>query len=49
MQQPAVIKQFKKREGAWSLDELDKVVPQLMEAKKANEAAAKEAGAAIEV
>jgi len=49
MQQPAVIKQFKKREGAWLLDELDKVVPQLMEAKKANEAAAKEAGAAIEV
>ena len=49
MQQPAVIKQFKKKEGVWTLDELDKVVPQLLEAKKANEAAAKETGAPIEV
>ena len=42
MQQPAVIKQFKKTSGVWTLDELDQVVPQLMEAKKANDAAAKE-------
>jgi NAD(P)-dependent dehydrogenase (short-subunit alcohol dehydrogenase family) len=49
MQQPAVIKQFKKTSGVWTLDELDAVVPQLMEAKKANEAAAKAAGAPIEV
>jgi NAD(P)-dependent dehydrogenase (short-subunit alcohol dehydrogenase family) len=49
MQQPAVIKQFKKKSGVWSMDELDKVVPQLLEAKKANEAAAKAAGAPIEV
>ena len=47
MQQPAVIKQFKKKTGVWSLDELDAVVPQLMEAKKANEAAAKTAGEPI--
>jgi NAD(P)-dependent dehydrogenase (short-subunit alcohol dehydrogenase family) len=49
MQQPAVIKQFKKKQGAWSLAELDQVVPELIEAKKANEAAAKTAGAPIEV
>jgi NAD(P)-dependent dehydrogenase (short-subunit alcohol dehydrogenase family) len=49
MQQPAVIKQFKKSSGVWSLEELDAVVPQLMEAKKANEAAAKAAGEPIVV
>ncbi len=40
MQQPAVIKQYKKDEGTWSLDELDAVVPLLAEARKANIAAA---------
>ena len=35
MQQPRIIKQFKK-EGAWSVEELDTLVPELMEAKKAN-------------
>jgi NAD(P)-dependent dehydrogenase (short-subunit alcohol dehydrogenase family) len=49
MQQPRVIKQFHKSSGVWTLDELDNVVPQLMEAKKANVAAADETGAAIEV
>ncbi len=49
MQQPAVIKQFKKKDGVWSLDELDRFVPQLMAAKKANVEAAKEAGAAVEI
>jgi len=36
MQQPRVIKQFRKSSGIWTLDELDRVVPQLIEAKKAN-------------
>ena len=49
MQQPKVIKQFKKKAGVWSLDELDGIVPQLLEAKKANVAAADEAGVAQEV
>ena len=42
MQQPRIIKQFKKSEGLWSLDELDRIVPELMEAKKANMEAADE-------
>ncbi len=49
MQQPAVIKQFKKKEGVWSLDELDRVVPQLMDAKQANVEAAKASAAPIEI
>ena len=36
MQQPRIIKQFKRKEGAWSVEELNTLVPQLMEAKKAN-------------
>jgi NAD(P)-dependent dehydrogenase (short-subunit alcohol dehydrogenase family) len=47
MQQPKVIKQFKKASGVWSLAELDDVVPQLLEARKANIAAADTAGEAI--
>ena len=49
MQQPAVIKQFKKATGVWNLEELDEVVPLLMAAKKENVEAAKTAGVAIEV
>jgi len=49
MQQPRVIKQFKKTNGVWTLDELDKLVPQLMDAKQANMAAADETGASIRV
>jgi NAD(P)-dependent dehydrogenase (short-subunit alcohol dehydrogenase family) len=41
MQQPLVIKQFKKTSGVWSLDELDQVVPQLVAARAANIEAAK--------
>ena len=40
MQQPAVIKRFHKSEGVWGLDELDAVVPQLVDARKTNVAAA---------
>ncbi len=49
MQQPRVIKQFHKASGLWTLDELDNVVPQLIEAKKANVASAETAGKSIEV
>ncbi|MFT7654005.1 MAG: NAD(P)-dependent dehydrogenase (short-subunit alcohol dehydrogenase family) [Limisphaerales bacterium] len=40
MQQPRVIKQYKKSSGVWQLDELDSIVPDLVEARKANLAAA---------
>tara|TARA_E500000178_G_C16939763_1_gene715776 strand:- start:77 stop:991 length:915 start_codon:yes stop_codon:yes gene_type:complete len=40
MQQPAIIKRFVKPDGLWSLNELDQVVPELIEARKANIAAA---------
>ncbi len=40
MQQPRVIKQFKKKGDVWQLDELDNVVPQLIEARQANVEAA---------
>ncbi|MCR9259544.1 MAG: SDR family NAD(P)-dependent oxidoreductase [Pseudomonadaceae bacterium] len=42
MQQPLVIKQFKKTSGVWSLEELDEVVPQLIAARAANIEAAKD-------
>ena len=48
MQQPAIIKSFQKPDsGVWTLDELDGFMPQLIEAKQANEAAAKAAGEAL--
>lgn len=49
MQQPKIIKQFKKRGSVWTLDELDHVVPQLIEAKKANVAAADESAKPVEL
>jgi len=49
MQQPRVIKQFHKAGGVWSLDDLDRYVPQLIAARKANIAAADETGKAIQV
>ena len=49
MQQPKVIKQFVKKSGLWSLEELDQVVPQLAEAKKENIASADTSGAPVEV
>ena len=49
MQQPKIIKQFKKRGSVWSMDELDLIVPQLIDAKKANVAAADESGQPIEI
>ena len=47
MQQPRIIKQFRKAQGVWSMDELDQVVPQLIDAKKANVEAADAAGKSI--
>lgn len=44
MQQPAIIRSFKKSKGLWSLDELDKYVPELLKAKDANDTAARETG-----
>ena len=49
MQQPKIIKQFKKRGSVWTMDELDQIVPQLIDAKKANVAAADENGKPIEL
>ena len=49
MQQPRVIKQFKKANGVWQLEELDQIVPQLVEAKKANVEAADASGKPIMV
>ncbi len=43
MQQPQLIKQFQK-DGLWSLDELDKVVPDLVVAREDNQKAAEESG-----
>jgi NAD(P)-dependent dehydrogenase (short-subunit alcohol dehydrogenase family) len=49
MQQPRVIKQFHKASGLLTLDELDKLVPQLVEARQANDAAAKETAKAVDI
>ena len=49
MQQPKIIKQFKKRDGLWTMEELDQIVPQLVDAKKANVAAADESGKPVEL
>ncbi|MDH5672140.1 MAG: SDR family NAD(P)-dependent oxidoreductase [Myxococcales bacterium] len=45
MQQPAVIRSFK-AEDMWTQDQLSELMPKLVEAKKQNEARAKEDGAA---
>ena len=45
MQQPAVIKSFTCG-GMWTLESLDKAIPQLMEAKREHDEAVKEKGAA---
>ena len=49
MQQPAVIKSFTKKKGTWSLAELDRYVPQLIEARKAHDAAVKAASKSIQI
>lgn len=49
MQQPAVIKQYHKASGVWSLEELDRYVPRLMAAKQAHDQAVKEGATPEEV
>lgn len=49
MQQPAVIKQFHKSRGTWSLGELDEYVPRLIAAKQAHDRAVNEGATPIEV
>ena len=49
MQQPAVIKSFTKKKGTWSFAELDRYVPQLIDARKAHDAAVKAAGKATQI
>ncbi len=49
MQQPRVIKQFRKKDGLWTMDELDRYVPELVAARKANIANADQTGKAIEI
>ena len=46
MQQPAVIKRFDKSDGLWTLDELDRLGPELVATRRANVAAAEESGGA---
>ena len=46
MQQPAVIKRFDKPDGLWTLDELDRLGPELVEARRVNVAVADESGGA---
>lgn len=47
MQQPAIIKSFQKKTGTWTLDEIDRYMPQLLEAKAAHDSAVKKAGAPV--
>jgi NAD(P)-dependent dehydrogenase (short-subunit alcohol dehydrogenase family) len=49
MQQPAVIKSFQKTKGAWTLAELDRYVPQLIDARKTHDAAVKAASKSIPI
>jgi hypothetical protein len=49
MQQPAVIKQFHKASGVWTLGELDRYVPKLVAAKQAHDRAVKEAATPIDI
>ena len=45
MQQPAVLRSFTK-EGFWTLEDLDRIMPRLMKAKEEHDAAVREKGAA---
>ena len=45
MQQPAIIKSFEKKAGAWTLAELDQYMPKLVEARKAHDEGLKQTSA----
>jgi NAD(P)-dependent dehydrogenase (short-subunit alcohol dehydrogenase family) len=49
MQQPAIIRQFHKSSGIWTLSELDRYVPMLVAAKQAHDRAAAEAAIPVEI
>ncbi len=49
MQQPRIVKSFRKKSGAWTLEELDDYMPQLIEAKQKNDEAAQKAGEVVEI
>ena len=47
MQQPAIIKSFQKTKAPWTLAELDRYVPQLIDARKTHDASVKVAGKSV--
>jgi NAD(P)-dependent dehydrogenase (short-subunit alcohol dehydrogenase family) len=49
MQQPAIIKAFRKTKSQWTLEELDKYVPELLKAKAEHDARVKEGAAAVAI
>jgi len=49
MQQPAIIKQFHKSKGMWTLDELDRYVPMLVAAKQEHDRDVKEGAMPVEI
>jgi len=49
MQQPAIIRSFRKNSGMWTLEDLDEYVPQLYDTKLSADAAAKEAGKPVSI
>jgi len=49
MQQPAIIKQFHKSKGLWTLDELDRYVPMLVAAKQEHDRDVKEGAMPVEI
>jgi NAD(P)-dependent dehydrogenase (short-subunit alcohol dehydrogenase family) len=49
MQQPAIIRQFHKSDGVWTLAELDRYVPMLIAAKQAHDRMVKESAIPVEI
>jgi NAD(P)-dependent dehydrogenase (short-subunit alcohol dehydrogenase family) len=49
MQQPLVIKAFQKAHGTWTMDELDRYVPQLVAARKAHDEAVKAGAKSVQI
>jgi len=47
MQQPAIIKSFRKNSAVWTLEELDQYVPELLAAKKADDELARKSAAPV--
>lgn len=49
MQQPKILRAFKKSTGVWTLDELDDYVPKLIQAKQEHDAAVDEAAKPVQI